>query len=1140
MVMYAAISNVDGQVHDLQRRAFGFRRVMSAVGAALVALAGWSAYAAPAEETDPLATAFRDPPMNARPRVWWHWMNGNITQDGLLKDLEWMNRVGIGGVQVFDAALDTPQIVDRRIVYMSPEWKAAFRSVVRRADALGMEFGIATSAGWSETGGPWVSPEDGMKKLVWSETLVSGGRRFQDALALPPALAGPYQDVPGKEGGPAFYRDALVIAYALTEESDPARPQAALSNQAPIDVSPLLDSAVATGVPIPASESGIPGAIVYRYARPQTIRSATVFITDLAAGSALSAPIAPTLEASDDGRTWRKIVKIEQKDIPATVSFAPVTARWFRLTMTRGKGPDYSNLQFAAGADLTAAANLASAGGPDGPKAPTVAEFRLGTAARINAFEQKAGFIIPDDYSVLDHDTGPDVKGVPTRLVMDITSRMSADGRLDWTPPAGRWRVLRMGYSLTGKTNHPATREATGLEVDKYDAAAVARYLDTYLAMYRDVTSADMMGRRGLSALVSDSAEFGPANWTPKLIEQFKRLRGYDPRPWLPTLTGTIIGSRRESDAFLSDFRRTLGELLATEHYGTVARIAHRNDMVVYGESLEGYRGALGDDLEMRRFADIPMAAIWTFRQKPFLGYVGDVRGAASNAHVYGRTYVAAESLTSVLSPWAFAPSDLQPMIDAAFALGVNRPVIHSSVHQPVDDKVPGLSLAVFGQYFNRHDTWAEMARPWIDYIARTGLLLQQGRNVADVAYFYGEDAPAGELTRRGVINDTPTRYAFDYISRDALLNQLSVADGDLVTPAGARYRLLYLGGESGTMTVAALRKLADLVGAGATVVGMAPTATFGLADDRAEFDTLVRRLWGTGSGGSVGKGRVIASNDVEAALASIGVAPDFSDGVAAEDATMFAHRRTEEGDIYFVSSRIDAPSRIEASFRVTGKAPEFWYADTGAIKSASYRIEGDRTIVPLDFQPKESVFVFFRKPATEPTRTIAQPAPVAVSDLNGPWQVMFQPGRGAPERTTLNRLAPLSEHDDPGIKYFSGTATYTTSFTLPRTARSQGGLELDLGRIGDVAEVRVNGQLAGTVWKAPYRLKVGGLVRPGQNRLEIRVANLWVNRLIGDAQPGATKVAFTTVKTYTARAPLRPSGLIGPVRLMTTRGEER
>jgi len=1107
--------------------------------ALVLALAGAGLAPASGQSEGEFLTAFKNPPASARPRVWWHWMNGNITEDGIAKDIEWMKRVGIGGLQNFDASLATPQVVEKRLIYMTPEWKKAFRFAAERADDAGLELAIAASPGWSETGGPWVKPEDAIKKLSWSATVIDGGKRFHGKLAMPPSTIGPFQSVPdGDDSGLTqklkgvddVYRDVAVYAIPAGHTAGLAPPVATRADGVSTDLSLLTDGDFSRTVDLGGGTPGNPPALLLTYKKPRELRSATLFMRDISSVGAM-ARFTPRLEVrSEDG--WKPVAEFELSNVPTTVSFAPVRAAEFRMVFAPYGGPTGPGL----GANAPGAIVPPFLAAPSGPPPVKVAELSLSDAPVIDRFESKAGYSLTNDYYTLTSSVAADEPGASLASVHNITERLRPDGTLDWTPPAGKWKIIRIGWTLTGKTNHPAPAEATGLEVDKLDGAAVERYLRHYLDMYKDAAGSDLVGKRGVRALLTDSTEVGTFNWTPRMIEQFKRLRGYDPTPWLPALTGAIIGTRAESDRFLFDYRRTLGELHASEHYATVARIAHEYGLTLYGEAIEDRRAVIGDDMAMRRYTDIPMGALWVWSDengvRPTL--LGDMKGASSVGHFYGKTIVAAESMTSALAPWAMAPSDLRRVIDLEFAHGINRPVIHTSVHQPLDDKKPGLSLMIFGQFFNRHESWAEMAKPWVDYIARNSFLLQQGHNVADIAYFYGEEGPITALTAYGPLPDTPVRYAYDFVNADGLMEGLHVdADGRLLAPSGASYRALYLGGRSGRMTLPALRRVAALAEAGATIIGQPPSESPSLADDPAAFAALVARLWAGGTETPVGKGRVIKSSDIEASLARAGVAPDADLGAAARD-VMFVHRQLDDGDLYFLVNRSKKPVKGDARFRVTGKAPEFLSAVDGSSTPASCRQDGETTIVPVDIGPEESVHILFRKLADEPARTVAQSGLAPVAELAGAWTVTFQQGRGAPPMAKLPELASLSDNADPAIRYFSGEAVYAKSFRLPKGVRPGQPLWIDLGAVGDIAEVRVNGKTAGTLWQAPFRVDIGPMLRAGENRLEIKVANLWVNRLIGDAQPGAGKVAFVTIPTFRPDAPLRPSGLIGPVKLLT------
>ena len=896
-------------------------------------------------QPDPLAEAFRDPPLSARPRVWWHWMNGNITEDGIGKDLAWMKRIGIGGVQNFDADLSTPQIVDKRLIYMSPDWKRAFRFAASEAERLGLELAVASSPGFSETGGPWVKPEDGLKKIVWSETLVEGGKRFSSVLAVPPGGAGPFQTALNHDPtAPAvasanLYRDIAVLAYPAA-----GNPMGTATfsdaNGKVIDATQLTDGDLETGTTLPAGPNGTPVIVSVDYSRAQIVRSATLFIPG--AKNIFGNPdIAPRLEASDDGRTWHTIAEFTLSPVPTSIGFAPVTAQHFRVLLA----------PLASEPPRWEPAPGTTASGPTGPiPAPRprprrINDLRLSASPTIDHFEVKAGFGIVPDYYALGRPSDT-TEGVSPSQVINLTSRLRDDGSLDWVPPNGRWRVLRLGSSLLGTTNHPAPKEATGLEVDKFDGSAVRRYLDQYLNLYREAVSSDLIGKRGLRAILTDSIEVGAANWTPRMLEQFRILRGYDATPWLPALTGVLIGSRDQSDRFLYDYRRTLSDLMASEHYETVATVAHERGLKVYGEALEDHRPSLGDDMTMRRFADVPMAAMWTYGRKtgPRTTYLADMKGAASVAHIYGQNIAAAESLTSALQPYAFAPSNLRPIIDLEFASGINLPIIHTSVHQPLDTKVPGLSFFFFGQYFNRHESWAEMAKPWVDYIARNSLMLQQGRNVADVAYFYGEEAPLTGLYGERPVADAPTSSAYDFINTDALMHVVSNDGADLIAPSGARYRVLYLGGSSDRMTLPTLKRIAELAEEGAIIVGIAPTGSPSLADNPIEYGALVKRLWAGGNQTVVGKGRVIASHDVEGSLRYLSIAPDFHfTGGQADSALPFVHSQTGRRRELFRGKSFEPAPKCRCPFPCRGQssralARRYWNVRTPELLYCRWR----------------------------------------------------------------------------------------------------------------------------------------------------------------------------------------------------------
>jgi hypothetical protein len=1093
---------------------------------------------------DPLKSGFENPPNGARPRVWWHWMNGNISQEGIKLDLEWMHRVGLGGFQNFDAALSTPQVVDHRLAYMTPEWKSAFKYATTLADQLGLEEAIAGSPGWSESGGPWVPGSEGMKKYVWSETAVEGGKPFNGKLAHPPSNTGAFQNLsvhdllnapPGAATLPEFYADSAVVAFhrAAVDQSVEALHAKITSSGGSLDTAMLSDGDLekTTRVPIPA-----PGAsswIQYEFPEPQTIRSVTFVTKDPDQITSLVAGIAPPdkdLEASDDGQTFRSIAKMSGGSAPEhTISFPPVTAKYFRVTFTRTPPPPIP--AWAVGLDP--ASFGITIGAP--PTDYEVAELVLHPGPRVNRFEEKAAFTPePDLYGWATPPVAAN-EAISKSDVIDLTSKMRPDGTLDWTPPAGDWIVLRFGYSLLGITNHPATAEATGLEVDKLDGRFVKKYFDTYLDSYKETVGADLMGKKGIRYVINDSWEAGSQNWTDNMIAQFKKLRGYDPVQWMPVLTGRVIESSEASDRFLWDFRKTIGDLIANEHYAQLEATLHERDMGHYGESHESGRAFVADGMEVKKFNEVPMSAMWTQTpgvNKEQFGYNADDRESASVSHIYGQNLAAAESMTAAAAPWAWSPATLKPTADQEFLSGINRFVIHESAHQPLVGKAPGMTLGPFGQWFNRNETWAEQASAWVDYLARTSFLLQQGHFGADLIYFYGEDSNLTAIFANKS-PDVPAGYGFDYVNADALIHELSVDNGHITTKSGMSYRLLGLDPYSRHMSLPVLRSIHKLVEDGAIVAGPKPTDDPSQADDQAEFQTLSTQLFGDGTGvHTVGKGTVYAGQSLSGAFNALRVAPDFDYSKPESDARLlFVHRQLSDGELYFVDNRNDREERVEASFRVTGKAPELWSAETGTSEPASYQIADGRTTVPLHLGPWGTVFVVFRKSTGETSRTLPKVTESQLAKLEGPWKLTFQPDRGAPSSITVATLASWSDSSDAGVKYFSGAGTYTKTIQAPAGWFKKGArLWIDLGDVKNLAAVTVNGKDLGIVWHSPYRVDATAALKLGGNEVAIKVVNAWVNRLIGDQQPGATKYTFADVTPYKANAPLLPSGLLGPV----------
>lgn len=1080
-----------------------------------------------AKEYDRLKAGFDNPPREARTQVWWHWMNGNISKEGIRKDLEWMDRVGIGGFHHFDAALSTPQVVDKRLIYMDEGWKDAFAYAAKLADSLGLEMTVASAPGWSATGGPWVEPRDAMKKLVWRTLNVSGGSKLE--LTLPAAFdaTGAFQNASAEGRGQAstgkYYEDIAVIAVPLPDDELSMAEMGAgiTSSGGTFVLDELCNDDLTDGSVLPSPKEGN-AWIQFSFPEARTIRA--VSLSDGRGGGRMGAAGSASvwLEAGDDGRNFTRVAALQEGGAALrTISIPATTAKYFRVVY-RGAEPLRQN-------------PLGLGAAPARTSGTKVSELVLHSASKIHRSEDKSGFTAASSLASVLTPSSDSEAFASSEDVLDITSCMDKDGKLNWNAPEGRWKIYRFGFSLTGKQNHPAPAEATGLEVDKLDPDAWTRYFHTYIDMYKDAADG-LVGKHGVQYILTDSYEAEQENWTPAMFEEFHSRRGYDLTPWMPVLAGAVIGSPEQSDAFLRDWRKTLGELIAA-NYDLLTKIAVEGYGMLgrYSEAHEGGRVYPVDGMDVKRSAAVPMSAMWVVA--PWLGrtpdgeivrsgYISDCQESASVAHVYGQNVAAAESLTAWGNvQYSYSPENLKAVADLELSCGINRFVIHESAHQPSDEYVPGFSLGGIGQWFNRHDTWAEQAGVWVDYMSRSCFMLQAGVNVADILVYYGEEANVTSLYG-GRQPQLPFGYSFDYLNPDALLNCIEAGrNGSIVSMAGGTsYRILWLERNCSRMSVEVLRKLASLASKGVTIVGPRPTGTMGLQDDRVEFDRLVSEIW------DKGRTNVFEDTSIDNALAASGLAPDIKSGTS--ELIRFLHRTMGDNEIFWINKPSDKAVKAEFSFRVSGLKPQIWHPDNGLIEDASYRSDGDRTIVEVPMVENDAVFVVFNGKAESSSFRVPELKENTLASLDGPWSVKFQEGRGAPESASFATLQSYTESKDQGIKYFSGAADYSIKASV---AGSEGKIILDLGEVGNLAEVYVNGEYCGTAWKHPFRVDITSAVREGENDIRIKVVNLWVNRLIGDEQPDCTtRYTFTDARHYKADSPLLPSGLMGPVRIVS------
>jgi len=1110
-------------------------------------------------QPDSLELGFKTPPNSAKPRVWWHWMNSNVTQEGITADLEWMQRVGIGGFTLFDGTLGTPQFVNRKLVWMTPEWKAALRHTAAEADRLGLEMSMAASGGWSETGGPWVKPQQAMKKIVWTETRIQGRRLFKGVLPQPTAVNGLFQDIPrqksegipvdatlpGARSGvaspppqlPPYYCDARVIAYRIAEREarfQGVRPRVT-SSAAGVDLSPLLDRDLTRTISVPLPPDGKPAWIQFEFTEPLPVRSLT--LAGKGGGQFGPSPIpVGNFEASQDGVHWTTLVVLpgpghSLANFPViTYAFPEFAARLFRLQMT---APDQG--------PLAAIFHLPP------PRAIDLAEVEISSTPHVNRWQEKAAFGNMFEYETVATPPVLETQAIRPQDILDLTAKMSPDGTLTWEVPPGEWVILRMGYSLTGQTNGPAVPEATGYEVDKLSREFVESYWQNYLGQVAEAVG-PYFGR-SFRYFLMDSWEAGLENWTPNLIQEFQRRRGYDPTPYFPVITGQIVDSAEVSDRFLWDFRRTVADLLADNHYGASREYLERQHLGLYAEAMGAGDPTTGDGLQNKGRVTAPMGEFWVppAGQVDRADHESDIREAASAAHIYGKSIAAAESFTTSpeLPLWGQSPFILKPVADKAFSIGINQMFIHESAQQPFTDAEhkPGMTLGPVGQNYTRNITWAEQSKEWNSYLARCSFLLQQGQSVADLVYYYGEGVPVTVPFWKQLQPPPPEGYSYDWLNTEILL-KASVRDGRIFLPGGMSYALLVLPDDVDRLTLPVLHKLRDLVADGAFVVAPRPNGSpslTGYPASDAELRVVANDLWGPIDGKSVnehayGNGKVYWGKPLSEVLVELKRQADFEHNRPYVDSKLvWHHRHTSDAEIYFVANQRERTEDVLTSFRVDGKEAELWHPDTGVIEPAEYRIAAGRIDVPIHLDPYGSVFVVFRTPASAVARALPHVALRILSSLEGPWQLDFPPQAGAPREVVLDKLMSWTASAEEGVRYFSGTATYTKEINAPKgwfypAAR----ILLDLGNVKEIAEISINGQPFGVLWKPPYRADVTDALKPGPNQVEIKVTNLWPNRIIGDLQANAKKTyTFTDVRAYRADSPLLESGLLGPVSVL-------
>jgi len=1120
-----------------------------------------------------LADGFVDPPSSARPSAYWVWVNGLTNQQRLTYELEQMKAKGLAGVYIFDVGARDPKgIVPAGPAFMGPESVKAMGYAIREATRLGLEVGIVTSSSWN-CGGPWVTPELASMRLYHCQKTVKGPLEFAGVLPFPSL---PDKMPKGPDGLPRYYQDMAVLAVPQAKRL--------AGHEFVFELAPpaihSIDRVVLYNTPSTDEQ---------RYGKMHLFaKDFAVLISD----------------STTDVKAFRQVVggTLEPSTEAQSFSFEPVRARFVQLVILSGHNPNDDKVQLGEfEVYSTQGQNVVAAHHPDGSK----------TAASLLRYSSALG--LEGEWAAANIHDGKKAgasgswcsAGAPRAVIedvnsiVDLTDCLDKQGRLVWTVPPGTWTIMRFVCSNTGATLRMPSPKSQGLAMDHFNAEATGMHFDYIINRLREEVG-DFQNT-ALKHMYVCSYELSGSTWTPGFLREFKKRRGYDMTVYLPVLFGSVVQNHQISERFRYDFRKTLGDLLVDAFYRAAREASNR-----HGLSLCAEAGGPGpplhqvpvDALKALGALDIPRGEFWKEHN------VWVVKETACASHIYGKKLVDMESFTS-WRHWQDGPFELKPIADRAMCGGTNHFTFHTSAHNPPEAGLPGWVYHA-GTHISPALVWWPKAKPFIDYLSRCCYLLQQGLFVGDVCYYYG-DQGFNFVPPKHVDPSLGPGYDYDVTNAEVILTRMNVENGRIVLPDGMSYELLVLPDRQ-DMDLEVLRKVEELVGAGATIVGRKPIRSNGLTDYPRRDEKvrkLANKLWGSCDGREVkehgyGKGKIIWGRSLREILQSRGIGPDFDfTGHSHQMSLDYIHRRTKNEDIYFVSNKNMSPEEVDCTFRVFGKIPELWIPETGRTQElVVYDFVEGGTKVHLRLAPAGAVFVIFRDktdgnhvtsvstgdtqifPVSSKTarglssieirpgqrsdlellvwkngtyvlktaqgRQIKVPveAVPTTKEITGPWEVRFPEGWGAPASKLFSELISWTEDSEDGVKYFSGIATYSKQFDL--SAKQLGAdveVFLDLGRVGFVADVSLNGKNLGILWKPPFRVDITQAAKPGKNQLVIEIANTWSNRLVGDAALPENRRYCQTNITHSLtwqvpwkETPLLESGLLGSVRLVAAK----
>ena len=1107
------------------------------------------------DSTDLLAAGFLNPPKAAKPSIYWLWLNGYVNRDYLETELEQFSEKGIGGLCIFDmgARGDAKAVPPAGPAFMSDEFIDNVADTLKLADKLDLDVELAACSSW-DLGGSWVKPRQASMGLYHTKLQVKGPVDYDEVLPLPELPAGIPKTPDSK---PAFLKNVAVLAIPEAER----QPAHEFIFKLPGNDAHHIDHIVLYNA---QSDS------------PKRYGKFELFAKDfsVSVGAVREPPLQQIIRD-----------RLEPKTGPQRFNFKPLDVCYVRLRIYNGYNTDFDMVQLAEFEVYdTAGRNVVASKEIDQTKDSALiisSNSQRESDSKWSADNLNDGQKSGPNGTWLSAGAPPLVIEDRSRI-LDLTKQINMEGKLQWKVPAGEWTVIRFVCANTGEKLKVPSPNSDGLATDHFSREATRAFIQ-YVTNRLKQKRADLKPTP-LKQLYLPSYEVRGATWTPDFIEQFKKYCHYDMTRYLPALAGCVVENQDITSRFLYDYRRMLGDLLVDAYYRTASETAHEA-----GLGIEAEAGGPGppvhqvpvDALKALGSIDEMRGEFWPWRQQRNQLWV--VKETACAAHIYGRTRVNMESFTG-FRHWQDGPFDLKPAADRAFCEGMNHVVWHTSSHQPPEAGKPGWVYGA-GTHLTPNIAWWSKAKPFIDYLSRCSFMLQQGRFVADVCYYYG-DQGFNFVPAKHIDPSLGHGYDYDVANAEVILSRMGVKDGRFTFPDGMQYELLVLPDHK-DMSLRVLQKIKELVAAGGTVVGPKPVQSNGLTNYPTrdqQVKQLADTLWGSCDGKNVleqqyGKGRIVWGRSLREVLLARGIGPDFHYTGDEKADLDFIHRRTPDADIYFIRNRKNRREFVNAFFRVSAKSPELWLPDSASIvQQPVYEQTPEGIRVPLKLAPFGSLFVVFRRPVSRPHLASLDPGidATTVSErevriaafkngsykmktsagrtiefeidqipsalrITGPWEVHFPDGWGAPDSVTFAELKSWTEHENPGIRNFSGTACYEKEIVIPRQWFGNGRkIYLDLSRLWAVGQITLNGQSLGIVWKPPYRSEITKAAVAGQNKLEIEITSTWANRLVGDAQlPPEKRYCRTNITSSGTPGkpwkdiPLRESGLLGPVELI-------